>query len=728
MQHGMDSEWTPRKVCVIGAGTMGGGIAAHLANLKFDVSLLDLSLDEARKGLDRARQARPNHFYVPDAANKIRTGSIQENLDWAVDADWVCEAIVEKPEAKKSLFARLDEVLPPSTMVSTNTSGLEIGALAEGRTESFRRRFLGTHFFNPPRYLKLLELIPTGDTDPVVVRQMTAFLEDRVARRVVVAKDTPGFIANRFGMWAMFHAVHVAEKLQFSVETVDAITGPFLGRPRSASFRLNDIVGLDIMDDIAKNLRERCAPSEFSGSLVPPSSMAFLLEKGWIGEKAGRGYYRRQGKDVMVFDLTTRAYRDRLEPDLPSLKTLAKTPLKARLRQAIDLRDEVGEYLREYLFPTLRYAISIQEEVSHSICDFDNVMKWGFGWEMGPFEIVDAIGHDRFGQTAPFYQGSHYRDLSGQTFAVAVERKFATLADFPVIEEKEGLKVRDLGDGVAAVGIATKMGILNPTLVWDFLELVESGRYGRLVVAGEDRCFSAGFDLRWFLEKIEDNDLEAIDQALVNLQTLSQRLSAVPSVAAVHGYCLGGGMEIAMGCATIAVAAESQVGLPEAKVGLLPAGTGTARVRMLAQDGGARSIAEAAHRLTLGTVSANADDGARLGFLRPTDRTVYLADRLIDTARSLALEATPRPLPAWKVVDGPVAGMIDRLQNEERQKGDFSDHDEFIGDRIKTIVAKSSSVEDALAREREAFLELCTKALSIARMRHMIETGKPLRN
>ncbi|MFQ3669699.1 MAG: 3-hydroxyacyl-CoA dehydrogenase family protein, partial [Fimbriimonadaceae bacterium] len=226
MQHGTDAGWTARRVCVIGAGTMGGGIAAHLANLGFEVTLLDLEAEDARRGLDRARQSKPPHFYVPDTASRIRTGSIRDDSAWAAEADWVCEAIVEKPEAKKALFAQLDDLLPPTTMVSTNTSGLEIGSLAEGRSDRFRRRFVGTHFFNPPRYLKLVELIPTGDTDPAVVRTMTEFLEDRVARRVVLAKDTPGFIANRFGMWAMFHAVHVAEKLQFSVETVDAITGP----------------------------------------------------------------------------------------------------------------------------------------------------------------------------------------------------------------------------------------------------------------------------------------------------------------------------------------------------------------------------------------------------------------------------------------------------------------------------------------------------------------------
>jgi 3-hydroxyacyl-CoA dehydrogenase len=287
---------------------MGSGIAAHMANLGFSVTLLDLTEDSVRGAFDRAKRARPPHFYVPETAESVRLGSIGRNLEWAGEADWVCEAIVEKLDAKRQLFQMLEPLLREDAFVSTNTSGLEISILSEGRSDSFRRRFLGTHFFNPPRYLKLLELIPTPETDASVVRAMTGFLEEGAARRVVVAKDTPGFIANRFGMWSMFHATHVAERLGLTIEQVDLITGPFLGRPRSGSFRLNDLVGIDIMEDIARNLVSRCPDDPHTKELEPPRSLAFLLEKGWIGEKAGQGYYRREGRELMSLDLVTLAY------------------------------------------------------------------------------------------------------------------------------------------------------------------------------------------------------------------------------------------------------------------------------------------------------------------------------------------------------------------------------------------------------------------------------------
>ena len=290
------AELTIRKVCVVGAGTMGGGIAAHLTNLGFQVSLLDSSQTSAVNGLDRARAARPPHFYLPERASEIRLGTVQDNLEWASEADWVCEAIVERMDAKQALFAQLDTLISPDAMVTSNTSGLQISLIAQGLSDSFRKRFMGTHFFNPPRYLKLLELIPTPETNLEILGAMAVFLENQVARRVVPAKDTPGFIANRYGMWSMFHATKVAEMLHLAVEDVDTITGPFLGRPRTGTFRLNDIVGLDIMRDIASNLLERRPDDPRIQTLQLSDSMFSLLARGWIGDKAGHGYYppRRQ--------------------------------------------------------------------------------------------------------------------------------------------------------------------------------------------------------------------------------------------------------------------------------------------------------------------------------------------------------------------------------------------------------------------------------------------------
>lgn len=713
------------KVCVLGAGTMGSGIAAHLANLGFDVTLLDATPESVQEAFARAKGARPPHFFLPETANAIRLGSVRDNLDWIGEAGWVCEAIVEKLDAKRALFEQIEGVLRPDAMISTNTSGLEIQLLSEGRSDGFRRRFLGTHFFNPPRYLKLLELIPTPDTDPAAIAAMTEFLEARVARRVVPAKDTPGFIANRFGMWAMIHAIHTAEKLHLSVEQVDAITGPFLGRPRSASFRLNDLVGLDIMQDIASNLQARCPNDPHMGSLDTPRSMAALLERGWIGDKAGQGYYRREGREFVALDLDTLAYRERKDVAFESLDALAKRPLGERIAAALQLKDEAGEFLRAHLVPVLAYADYLKAEISHSVQDFDRVMKWGFGWEAGPFEMADAIGHDVLGLPAePFYRNGTQRAFDGSYVPLPAEPQYRTLADFPLLSEHEGFNVRDLGDGVTALALTSKMGVLSPSLIRDLLEYLRSNAIGRLVLGSEARSFSAGFDLKFVLASLEDPD--AIRSALDDLQQLGAALQSIPSVAAIFGHCLGAGWEVAFSCSTVAASAEMQIGLPESRVGLFPAGRGTALMRQRHQQS-AKSLADAAMLLILGTTAGNADQARKMGLMRTTDVTVYHPDRLLTEAKRLALEAEVKPEAEWKMPEGPFSGMLDRLEDEARQRGDTTDHDALIGAHIKQIF-RAPTMDEALRLEREEFLDLCGKALTQQRIKHILETGKPLKN
>lgn len=718
-----------RKVVVVGAGTMGSGIAAHLANVGFQVTLLDRTADEARAAFDRARRARPPHFYINQTADLIKVGGIMDELDSIRQADWVCEAIVEKLEAKRQLFELIEPLLSPDAMISTNTSGLEIGLLALYCGQSFRSRFLGTHFFNPPRYLKLLELIPTQETDPAVIDRMTAFLEEDVARRVVLAKDTPGFIANRFGMWSMYKATHVAERLGLTVEEVDDITGPFIGRPKSGSFRLNDLVGLDIMQDIARNLIERCPEDPHTNTLQPPRSLAHLMEKGWIGNKAGQGYYRKEGKEFVSLDLRTMAYRQRLEPELPSLKSLARQPLAERLRQGLELRDQVGEYLREYLIPTLRYADYLKEEISHNVRDFDRVMQWGFGWEAGPFEMIDMIGGERIGVAGgAFYQGIDIRGFDDKYTPVKPEPEYSSIKDFPVIEERETIRLRDLGDGVTALCLTSKMGVISPQTVDEMTDVLKCGVIKRMVFTSEDpRSFSAGFDLKFFVQAIEARDYNAIDAAIDKFQQLGLLMGTVPSVAAVYGYCFGGGFEMAASCSLIAAAPETQIGLPEARVGLVPGGGGIGLMRLRNQSD-AKTLAEIIKTVTMGLTSHCADQARTLGYLRPVDVTVYHPDRVLMEAKRLALEASPVQQPAWNEVLGPVVGMAERSLDECRKAGEATNYDLQIGDKLKPAFAKASSFEDSLIKERLAFLDLCREGLSLARMKHTLETGKPLRN
>jgi len=706
---------------------MGSGIAAHLANLGFQVTLLDLTADSAREAFERAKRARPPHFFVAETAEKIRLGSVQENLAWAAEADWVCEAIIEKIEAKKALFEKLDGLILDATAITTNTSGIQIELLSEGRSESFRKRFMGTHFFNPPRYLKLLELIPTRSTDQGAIEAMTKFLEEKAARRVVLAKDTPGFIANRFGMWAMIHAIHVTEKMGLTVEQVDAITGPFLGRPKSASFRLNDIVGLDIMQDIARNLHERCSHDEHRDNLELPASMAFLLEKGWIGDKAGQGYYRREGKQFVAFDLATHAYRERIETTYPELDSISKLPLGERIAQALDLKTDPGEFLRRHLIPVLKYADYLRKEISYHVLDFDRVMKWGFGWEMGPFELMDAIGVERFGLNEPFYGNGTQRVHGGGYSKLPEEPQYRQIGDYPLIDQKPGFNVRDLGQGILAVSLTTKMGTISPALLGELNPWL-AGQTGRFVFTSEAKHFSLGFDLTWFLAQIEAAAFGEIDTALKLLQETAHLLSTKRAVSAVYGYCLGAGLELAFQCPTLVALADTMIGFPESKVGLYPGGAGTVQMALRAQPSGAKAVVDAAKHLALGETSANADHARHLGYLRPTDITVYHPERLITEARAAALDVEPLMHMGWHVPPGPLPGMIDQMLHDLQTKGELTAHGVFIGEKIKHVMSKSTSLENACDQERALFIELCRNALTHARIKHMMETGKPLPN
>lgn len=722
------------KVCVIGAGTMGTGIAAHLANIGFDVSLLDVSGEAAHVGLERAKANRPPHFYLPQTANTVKLGSIYDDQHLIAEAGWVCEAIIEKLDAKRYLFDMVEGVASPDALLSTNTSGLQLSLIVEGRSADFRRRFLGTHFFNPPRHLKLLELIPVADTDPALVKHATEFLEERCARRVVVAKDTPGFIANRFGMWSMFFAVHVAERLGLTVEQVDKLTGPFLGRPKSGSFRLNDLVGVDIMRDIALNLVERCPHDPQTKWLRDPRSLALLAEKGWIGNKAGQGYYKKSGKDFVSFDLRTNAYRERQEPDLPSLAEIERLPLAARLRAGLELRDEAGEFLREYLLPTLRYADAVKEEISHSVQDFDRVMMWGFGWEVGPFGLIDMLGSERVGlKSNRYFQATPdgddmVRGFDGVYFHPKPEPQYRTFHRFPLKREFKTFNVRDLSDGVTGIGLTTKMGVISPATVEELTSYLESAEAKRIVFSSEAKVFSAGFDLGFFIGKIQANAFDEIEEAILRFQNLGKLLHHLPSVAAVWGYALGGGLEMAMSCSAIAASPETQIGLPEAKVGLVPGGGGTVIMRQRAQGGGPKALAETVKLLAQGLVCTNADEARGIGFLRPGDVTVYHPDRLVHEAIRMALEAAPSHSQGWTPPGGPTLGMAKQALEGLVTSGDLTQHDAFIGDRIAQVFAKATTLEHAYATERAAFVELCRDGLSLARMKHMLENGKPLRN
>ena len=723
-----------QKVAVMGAGTMGSGIAAHLANLGFEVTLYDLTHESAQAGLDRALRARPAHFYDQDSAKRVRLASFAEDLIGVRGADWVCEAIVENLQAKRELYEAIEPVLREDAMVTTNTSGLEIARLAEGRSASFRERFLGTHFFNPPRYLKLIELIPTDDNTSQIVASMTRFLEDRVGRRVVRAKDTPGFIANRFGMWALYQAIHTAEHLNFSVETVDAVTGPFIGRPRTATFRLADLIGLDIMDDVANNLLDRCQHDPHKETLRVPSSLAQLLRLGWKGSKSGQGYYKKEGDQFLSLDFRTDSYRPRVEPHLPGIGPIEKLPLGERLRRALELTGEAGEYLRQHLPATLMYAAEIGPEISFSVRDFDDVMKWGWGWSAGPFELIDAIGYDvlqRHSKSAPlqekspFYRDGAALDLSTMKHTpTQPDERFAAAANFSTVSNGANWIIREDGAGGYIFSFNSKMNALAPDIIAALIEHLRANPNARITLANDGRAFSAGFDLGYFLTNAEEARFEEIQKTLELLQQCGRALSECESAAALQGYSLGGGMELAMHCRAVVAHPEATIGLPEVLVGLIPAGGGTALLRKRTR-GSAQAMCAAAIAIASGR-KLSPVEALKIGYLRHTDTIAANPDAVISGAIRAGREAE-KPV-AWTNAPAPLGGMIDNEIDKLRASGEIGEYGATLAAEVKKIFVKASSEDHALQMEAEAFLSLLGKHRTLLRIRHMLEKGRPLNN
>ncbi|MDQ2986632.1 MAG: 3-hydroxyacyl-CoA dehydrogenase/enoyl-CoA hydratase family protein [Armatimonadota bacterium] len=721
-----------RSVVVLGAGTMGSGITAHLANLGFDVTLFDLTETSVEAGFERAKRMKPPHFYGPETVGRVRLASLDGPLDAIREADWVCEAIIEKLDAKRELYQMIEPLLRPDAMVSTNTSGLEITLLSEGFSDSFRRRFMGTHFFNPPRYLKLIELIPTASTDSKELAKMTAFLEDYVGKRVVLAKDTPGFIANRYGMWVLMQALHTAEKLGFTCEAVDAITGPFIGRPRTGTHRLADLIGFDIMEDICGNLTRRCEADPYLDTLSMPASVKHLMTVGWIGNKAGQGYYKKEGDQFLTYDRGLRKYRPRVEPEIASLASRA--PLGERVRTALEARDEVGEFLREHLPKALHYATHVGQEISYSVRDFDDVMKWGWGWTMGPFEMIDAIGYDALApfipskplyENTPFYGEGKALDLERtEHVPLRQDARFVTVSDFEIAKSGDGWALRDDGMGGHLFELRNKMGALDPLVVRALLDHLEQNSDARITLVSNGPAYSVGYDLQYILSKAESGEFEEMRTGLVELQKAGLALQKARSAAVVQGYGLGGGFELAMRCRTVVAFAEATVGLPEVWVGLVPAGGGTAEMRKRT-NGDAKQLCVGAMTIAAGK-KVMAAQARKSELLRGTDIVAVNPDSLL--FRALHADRSERPQVSWTPAPPMLAGMIDNEIEKLRSTNELGEYGAVVAGEAKHIFVKSTSEAHALELEIDAFLRLMGKQRTHLRIRSMFEHGKPVNN
>ena len=721
-----------RSAAVLGAGVMGAQIAAHFANAGLRVVLLDVTRDAARDGLERARKLKPDPFFTPGVAALVTTGGFDEDLASIASADWIVEAIVERLDAKQALLARVEGHRRADAIVSSNTSGIPIASLAEGRSEGFRRHWLGTHFFNPPRYLHLLEVIPTPDTDPAVVSLIGEFADVRLGKGVVVAKDTPNFIANRIGLFGVVQIFRALDSGEYTIEEIDAITGPAIGRPKSATFRTVDIAGLDVLAHVARNLAERLPGEEREMFALPPF-VEQMIARGLIGAKSGQGFYRKQGDDILVLDPKTLEYRPKRSARIASIeagKTIESLP--DRLRALYAAKDKAGAFLRATLGPTLDYAARIAPDIAHAPEDVDNAMRWGFAWELGPLETRVLLG-----------LGSGLESRAGGQVSILRRGR--------LVRKNPGASLIDAGDGVLAVEFHSKMNAIGgDTIQMLQAGVKEAGTNFRALVVGNDALhFSAGANLMLIALEAQEGNWDEIDLMVRAFQgaTMALKYADVPVVVAPAGLCLGGGCEIALHAARVQAAAETYMGLVEAGVGLIPAGGGTKEMLARAVDEvppGA-DLLPTAQRVfeTIGfaKVSTSGPDARRIGYLREGDAVTMNRDRLLADAKAYALELgstgyrPPQPRTAIRVGGEGVQAALKLGVHLAWKAARISDYDAVIGRTLAWVLAGGNRAhpgtmteQQLLDLEREAFLKLCGERKTLERIAHTLKTGKPLRN
>jgi 3-hydroxyacyl-CoA dehydrogenase len=736
-----------RSAAVLGAGVMGAQIAALFANAGLSVVLLDVTRDAAREGLKRARALKPDPFFTPEAAGLIRTGSFDEDLESIGTADWIVEAIVENLESKRALFERVEPLRRADAIISTNTSGIPIAAIGEGRSEAFRRHWLGTHFFNPPRYLRLLELIPSADTDPAVVQTIASFADLRLGKGVVVAKDTPNFIGNRIGLYGVVQLLRAVDSGEVTIEEVDAITGPAIGRPRSATFRTMDIAGIDVLAHVARNLAERLDDPAERAMFVLPSFVEQMVARGMTGAKAGRGFYTKRGEEILTLDPRTLEYRAKQPVKLPSLEAARTLESTAdRIRVLYNGQDKVGSLLRATLGPTLEYAARIAPDIASSAEDVDNAMRWGFGWELGPLETRAALE-----MVTVTVSGAETVSVTISPPAHPVSLLKTAKDRSAVVRRNAGASLIDLGDGVLGVEFHSKMN----TIGGDTIQMLHAGvteastNFRALVVGNDSVNFSAGANVMLLLLEAQEGNWDEVDQMVRAFQnaTMTLKYADVPVVVAPSGLTLGGGCEISLHGSLVQAHAETYMGLVEVGIGLIPAGGGTKE--MLARA--TAKLPDSADPLpfvqrvfeTIGfaKTSTSGPDAARIGYLRDRDRITMNRERLIADAKAQAIQLAStgyqpeRPRDAIRVGGEGMFATLKLGVHLAWRAGRISDHDALVARKLAWILAGGDKAsagtlteQQVLDLEREAFLSLCGERKTLERIAHTLKTGKVLRN
>ena len=779
---------------VIGAGVMGTAIAAHLANAGLRVHLLDVvpagaegASEAARSALavgavKKALAAKPAPFFHPDAARLIQCGNLQDHLERLAECDLVIEAVVENMEIKKKVFSAIAPHLSERCVLASNTSGLKVEAMSEALPAALRARFLVMHFFNPVRYMRLLELIPGPQTEPATIDRMARFGE-LLGKGIVFGKDTTNFVANRIGVYGLMLSMHEMLKRNLTIEQVDAIAGRAMARPKSAAFNTCDLVGIDTMIHVAKNCHDSLVDDSEREVFKMPEFAERLAQSGRLGRKSGAGFYKKEGKAILVLDVETAEYRPARPVEFESLQRVAqeKTP-GARVRTLVAGDDAAAAFAWSLVSKTLLYAARLIGEIADDIVAVDRAMRWGFNWELGPFEVWDALGvHESVQRMqadglnipqwvlqlaekpdARFYQGSarqptYFDATKRESVPLRLHPKqlrLAALKEEPkrVIRTNGGASLVDLGDGVLCLEVHTKMNTIDRAVIEmiDTAVDVAEGQFQALVIGNDSDNFSAGANLAMIAGVAAQSRWDELDGIIRSLQCALQRLkyAAVPVVTAPCQYTLGGGAELAMAGDASQAYAETYMGLVEVGVGLLPAGGGCLRlaerftVPVMDIEGADAfpGIALASLNVAMAKTATSAEEARSMRYLRPTDGISLNREFLMYEAKQRALGmagAGYRPdrplllkaagLDAAKTIGIRIWGMV--------EAGYASEHDALIARKVAHVLCGGSvaagtevSEQHYLDLEREAFLQLCGEAKTLQRIEHMLKHGKPLRN
>ncbi len=786
---------TIKKVAILGSGVMGSRIACHFANVGCEVLLLDIPSKEGPKdklvqdALSATLKSNPAPLYEKHFIHRITTGNFDDDLPKIKDCDWVIEVVIERLDIKQQVMEKVDKLRKPGTLITTNTSGIPIHAIAQGRSEDFRKHFCGTHFFNPPRYLQLLEIIPGPDTD----REVLAFLEEYgqhiLGKTTVEAKDTPAFVANRIGVFGIMDIFHLVNDMGLTVEEVDRLTGPVIGHPKSATFRTADVVGLDTLVKVADGVKANCPKDERNELFAIPAYLQQMVEKNMLGSKTGKGFFfkDRSSKkgEILQLDLKTLEYVPQVKPKFDTLAAAKKVDdLRERLKLVYNGSDKAGEFYRRSFNALFAYVSNRIPEISEELYKIDDGMRAGFGWELGPFETWDAVGIEKVkaeigklkngkAETiAPwvdemFAAGntSFYKTENGKRFFYDPASKnykpvpraegLIVLEDLPestVVWKNKSATVRDLGDGILCVSWKTKMNTFGAEVIQGLnkaIDLAEAG-YKGLVVYNDGALFSAGADVGMIFMMAVEQEYDDLNMAIRTFQNTMMRMrhSSIPVVAAPHQLCLGGGTELSMHCDKVVAHAETYMGLVEFGVGVIPGGGGTKEFALRLSDelkeGDIRINRMRERFLTIGQakVSTSGHEAFELGYLRPgQDEVIVSRQHQLAYAKQCALElwnkgyTKPAPRKDIKVLGKEGLGIVYVGANSMQSGNYISEHDTLISEKLGYVLCGGDlseitevSEQYLLDLERKTFLELCMQRKTLERLQSIITTGKVLRN